>query len=103
MELNLITVTFKKRDEYDTAINAQGLPEAFRDVAGRLPVVRNILLSAKQNIEDGIVAEVSCEGVKHVVKCCEKQAQKLDELFHKVYPADNTSHTQRCYKAIKRK
>ena len=98
---SIITIFEGIRQVYETAKNAQGLPQAFHDVAGRLPFVRDILASAKQDIEDGIVDEVSCEGVKHVVKSCEEKAQKLDEIFHKVCPTGNASYTERYYKAIK--
>ena len=79
----------------------KAFPEAFRDVADRLPIVKNILGSAKEYIDKGDVGEDSCKGVKHVVKACEKKAKKLDELFHKAITADGASDVQRYYKAVK--
>jgi hypothetical protein len=98
---SIIAIADGTKQIYDAATNAQGLPEAFRDVAGRLPIVRNILGSAKQHIDKGDVDEYSCKGVKHVVEACEKKAKKLDELFHKAIPADGASDLKRYYKAVK--
>ncbi|MCJ1431036.1 hypothetical protein MMC27_000386 [Xylographa pallens] len=86
---------------YDSAKDARGLPEAFREVAGRLPIVRSILESAKQHIDKGDIGEDSCKGAKHVVKACEIKAKKLDDLFHSAIPADGTSDLKRYYKAVK--
>lgn len=98
---SIISIVDGTKQIYDAATNAQGLPEAFRDVADRLPIVKNILGSAKEYIDKGDVGEDSCKGVKHVVKACEKKAKKLDELFHKAIPADGASDVQRYYKAVK--
>ena len=86
---------------YDTATDAQGLPEAFHEVAGRLPIVGNILASAKQHIDQGDLDEDSCKGVRSVVETCEKKAKKLNELFSKAIPADGASSLKRYYKAVK--
>jgi N-terminal domain on NACHT_NTPase and P-loop NTPases len=98
---SIISIVDGTKQVYDAATNAQGLPEAFRDVAGRLPIVRNILGSAKQRIDNGDIDEDSCKGVKHVVEACEKKAKKIDELFHKAIPADGVSDLKRYYMAVK--
>jgi N-terminal domain on NACHT_NTPase and P-loop NTPases len=61
---SIISIVDGFKQIYDATTNAQGLPEAFRDAAGRLPIVRNILGSAKQHIGKGHVDESSCTGVK---------------------------------------
>jgi hypothetical protein len=98
---SIISIVDGTKKVYDAATNAHGLPEAFREVAGRLPIVRNILGLAEQHIEKGDVDEDSCKGVKHVVEACEKKAKKLDELFHNAIPADGASDLKRYYKAVK--
>jgi hypothetical protein len=98
---SIISIIDGTKQIYDAATNAQGLPEAFRDVAGRFPIIRNILGSAKQHIDKGDVDEDSCKGVKHIVEACEEKAKKLDELFHKAIPADGASGLKRYYKAVK--
>ena len=97
----IISIVDGTKQVYDAATNAQGLPEAFHAIAGRLPIVRNILGSAKQHIHEGDVDEASCKGVKHVVEACEKKAKKLDTLFQKAIPKDGASDLERYYKAVK--
>jgi len=98
---SIIAIIDGTKKVYDAATNTEGLPEAFREVSARLPIVRNILDSAKQCIDKGDVDEDSCKGAKHVVEACGKKTQKLDELFHKVIPADGASDLKRYYKAVK--
>ena len=98
---SVISIVDGTKKVYDAATNAQGLPEAFRVTAGRLPIVRNILGSAKQHLDDGDVDEISCKGVKHVVEDCEKKAKNLDTLFQKAIPKDGASGLERYYKAVK--
>jgi hypothetical protein len=98
---SIISILDGARQVYDAATDVHGLPEAFREIAGRLPIVTNILGLAKQHIDTGNVSEASCQGVKRVVEACEKKAEKLDELFHKALPADGASGLKRYYKAVK--
>ena len=98
---SIITIVHGIKQVYDAATNAQGLPEAFREVASRLPIVENILGSTQQHINRGDVDVHSCEGVKHVVEAGEKKAKKLDDLFHKAIPTDGASGLKRYYKAVK--
>ena len=98
---SIISITHGTKQVYDDATNAQGLPEAFREVAGRLPVIGNTLDSAKQSIEEREVNDDSCKGVRHIVEACEEKAKKLEELFHKAIPAIGASDLKRYYKAVK--
>ncbi|KAL9117500.1 MAG: hypothetical protein Q9187_005963 [Circinaria calcarea] len=98
---SIIAVVDGIKQVYDAATNAQGLPEAFRGVAGRLPIVDNILGSTQQHINRGDVDGDSCEGVKHVVEACEKKAKQLDDLFRKAISTDGASGLKRYYKAVK--
>ena len=98
---SIIAIVDGTKKVYDAATNAQGLPEAFREVAGRLPIVGNTLDSTKQNIEERKVNNDSCKGVKHVVEACEEKAKKLEELFHKAIPPDGASDLKRYYKAVR--
>ena len=98
---SIIAIVDGTKKVYDAATNAQGLPEAFREVAGRLPIVGNTLDSAKQNIEERKVNNDSCKGVTHIVEACEEKAKKLEELFHKAIPQDGASDLKRYYRAVK--
>jgi hypothetical protein len=98
---SIISIIDGTKQVYDAATNAQGVPEAFSKVAGRLPIVRNILGSTQQYIDEGDVDDDSCKGVKPIAEACEKKAKRLDELFHKAIPADGASDLKRYYKAVK--
>ena len=98
---SIIAIVDGTKKVYDAATNAQGLPEAFREVAGRLPIVMDILDSTKQNIQESKVNHDMCRGMKHIVGACEEKAKKLEELFHKAIPPDGASDLKRYYKAVK--
>ena len=98
---SIIAIVDRAKKVYDAATNPQGLPEPFREVADRLPIVRNTLNSIKQNIEERKVNNKSCKEVKHIVKACEEKARKLKELFHKAISSDGASDLKRYYKAVK--
>ena len=98
---SIIAIVDGAKIVYDAATNPQGLPEAFREVAGRLPIVENTLDSTKQNIEERKVNNDSCKGVKSIVEACEEKARKLEELFHMAIPPDGASDLKRYYKAVK--
>jgi hypothetical protein len=86
---------------YNAATSAEGLPEAFREVASRLPIITAILGGVERYIKDGDVSEHIYEGTQQVTKACQIKAKKLDELFRKVIPDDNTSRWDRYLSAIR--
>ena len=98
---SIATIVDEIKKVYDAATNAQGLPDAFRKVAGQLPIVWNILDSAEQNIKGGKVNNDACKGVEQVAKACKENAKKLEELFHKTIPGDDASRFTRYIKAVK--
>ena len=98
---SIISIVDGTKKVYDAATDTKGLPQAFREVRGRLPIVGSILGSAKQDIEERKVKNDSCKGVKHVVEACEEKAKSLEELFHKAIPAEGASDLKRYYKAVK--
>ena len=98
---SIISIVDGTRKVYDAATNAQGLPEAFCKVSGRLPIVENILGSTYQYIKGGKLNNDACKGVEQVAKACEENAKKLEELFHKTIPGDDASRLTRYIKAVK--
>ena len=98
---SIISIIDGTKKVYDAATNARGLPEAFREVADRLPIIGNTLDSSKRDIEQRKVNNDSCKGVKHIVEACEEKAKKLEELFRKAIPADVVSDLKRYYTAVK--
>jgi hypothetical protein len=97
---SIISIVDGTKQVYNAAKNPEGLPKAFCEVADRLPIVRNILDSAKQYIEEGD-NEDSYKGVKGVVEACEKKATRLDDMFHKAIPGDGASRVERYFSAVK--
>ncbi|EHK99126.1 hypothetical protein M7I_4958 [Glarea lozoyensis 74030] len=87
---SVVAIVDGTKQVYDAASNAQGLPEAFREVAGRLPIVKNILGSAERNIRDGHVDEAACKSMKPLIDRCKK-----------VLPADDATRWVRYVSAAK--
>jgi hypothetical protein len=98
---SVIAIVDGAKQVYDGASNATGLPEAFREVAVRLPIVRNILGSAEQHIRDGQVGEASCKAMKPLINRCKERAKTLDGIFQKVLPLDDASRLDRYISAAK--
>jgi hypothetical protein len=98
---SVIAIVDGTKQVYDGASNAKGLPEAFREVAGRLPIVRNILESAKQHIRNGQADEALCKAMKPLIDRCEERAKTLDGIFQKVLPPDDASRLDRYISAVK--
>ena len=98
---SIVSIVDGTKKVFEAAKDTKGLPEAFREVAGRLPVVESILGSAKQNIEEKGVNNDSRKGVENIVKACKEKAEKLQELFNKVVSGEGASRVERYCKAAK--
>lgn len=98
---SIVAIVDGTKQVFEAAKKTHGLPDAFREVAGRLPIVWNILNSIKQYAEDGYIDEASCAGVKAVVDLCGEKAKTLEELFHKVIPEAGSSRKKRYLSAVK--
>ncbi|KAH6717475.1 hypothetical protein BKA61DRAFT_547365 [Leptodontidium sp. MPI-SDFR-AT-0119] len=92
---SVIAIFDATKKVYDAAADSKGLPEAFREVAGRLPIVRTILGSVEQHISDGKVDEETCKFIKPVVITCKEKTEKFDLLFQKVIPPGDASRLDR--------
>ena len=98
---SVISILDETKQVYDAASNTNGLPEAFREVATRLPIVRDILDSAKQHIREGDTNEDSYKAAKNVVEDCQSKAQNLEKLFQRVIPADGASRAKKYLSAVR--
>lgn len=98
---SVVAIVDGTKQVYDAASNAKGLPEAFREAAAQLPIVHNILSSAKKYIEEGDANEGSCREAKDVVEDCKKKAEMLRKLFHKVIPAEDASRREKYILAVR--
>ncbi|KAL3955848.1 hypothetical protein ACCO45_009867 [Purpureocillium lilacinum] len=65
--------------------DARNLPRAFREVAEKLPLVRETLRIAEQQIKS-TSDEEACEAIKTVVENCKVKAERLKEIFTTVAP-----------------
>lgn len=98
---SILTIVDATKTVYDAANDVSGLPEAFREVAGLLPIVRDILNSAKQSLDNGTADADSFKGAKQTVKACETKATRLEELFKKAIPKNGATSVNRYYKAVR--
>lgn len=74
---SIISIINGTKQVYDATTSAEGLPGAFREVAGRLPIITNILGTAEQHIKEGASKEDSYQGVKQVIQPCQDKAKKF--------------------------
>lgn len=78
---SVISIVDGTKQVYDAASNTNGLPEAFREVAFRLPIVRDILESAKQRVGGGHANKDSYKAAKDVVEDCQSKASRAKKYL----------------------
>lgn len=97
---SVILIIEAAKKVYDAAGDAKGQPEAFRQVAAQLPLVIEILRSAKKSAStlDDTVQEAS----ERILKSCKSKAEQLQEIFQKVIRNDDDKWFDRYMKAPSR-
>ena len=98
---SIITIVDGAKKVYDAAKDARGLPGAFREVAGRLPIVETTLGTVKGRITGNVVDKNTCRAVQSVAEACEVKTKKLGDLFEKALPKDGGFDPKRYYRAVK--
>jgi hypothetical protein len=93
---SVISIIEATKTVYDAVKDAKGQPEAFRQVAARLPLVIEILHSAKARAQ----ALDETEALEHTLKSCKAKAEKLQEIFQKVIRKDDDKWYDRYKKAL---
>lgn len=83
---------------WDAVKDPKGQPEAFRQVAARLPLVRSILEKAKP--EANKLDEAGKEDLEKVLESCEEKAEKLIKIFRRVLPGGDDGWLERYRKAV---
>lgn len=86
---------------YSTVSDVSGLPEAFRDASTRLPLVRETLQTALQNLEMSDPDDSLYQAIKPVLDGCKQKAQRLEEVFRKVIPSASASRMERYLHAVR--
>jgi hypothetical protein len=95
---SVISITEATKTVYNAAKDTKGRPEAFRQVAARLPLVIEILHSAKARAQ--ALDETAEETLEPILKSCKAKAEKLQEIFQKVIGKDNDKGYDRYKKAL---
>jgi hypothetical protein len=109
---SVITIIETSRDLYDAASSVEGLHEAFRAVSQNIPLVLNILRDCKKvqeqtdrdyslttDADQKREVEESSRAVEPLIKACQENAKRLQEIFEKVVPDDDASWVERYKKA----
>ncbi|KAL1964900.1 hypothetical protein VTN77DRAFT_6253 [Rasamsonia byssochlamydoides] len=86
---------------YESLKDTRGLPQAFREVDQRLPLVQDILRTAERQINDGNPDEESCNAMKRAVELCRDKAERLETLFQKVALKSDASILERYRSAVR--
>lgn len=94
----VISIIDATKKIYDAAKDAEGQPEAFRQVAARLPLVIEILHSAEAKTR--ALNETAQDPLEHILKSCKAKAEKLQEIFHKVIRKDDDKWYDRYMRAL---
>ncbi|KAJ6262540.1 Vegetative incompatibility protein [Drechslerella dactyloides] len=94
---SVISIIDATKRLYDAAKDAKGQPEAFRQVAARLPLVETILQEAGSRAQTLNVNKE--EALKPIVESCNQKARNLKKIFKKVLKKDDDKWFDR-YKKI---
>jgi hypothetical protein len=94
----VISIIEATKTVYDAAKDAKGQPEAFRQVAARLPVVIEILRSAKEKAQT--LDETTQEALEPTLESCKAKAENLKKIFQKVIRKDDDKWYDRYKKAL---
>ncbi|KAK4107057.1 hypothetical protein N656DRAFT_561454, partial [Canariomyces notabilis] len=80
---------------YAAANNASGLPQAFRDVATRLPFVHETLQTVSRQLNTTNPDENSCKAISPILQRCENRVMQLEKIFRDVIPQADASRMER--------
>jgi hypothetical protein len=83
----VISIIDAARTVYDAAKDAKGQPEAFRQVAARLPLVNEILHSSKESTQT--LDESAREALKPILESYKAKAKNLEKVFQEVLGKDD--------------
>ncbi len=93
---SIISIVQATKVIYDGATDKSGLPKAFREVNGRLPLVLDILGEVKRQND---TSKKYSGDIPAVLKNCEDEAKDLRTIFDKVFRVDGASWQQKYLQA----
>jgi len=76
---SVISIIKATKTVYDAAKDAEGQPEAFRQVAARLPLIIEILHNAEERAQ--ALDETAQEGLEPILESCKAKAENLNKIF----------------------
>jgi nucleotidyltransferase/DNA polymerase involved in DNA repair len=105
---SVITIIETSQDIYDAASSAEGLHEAFRVVSQNIPLVLNILHDCKKaqeqvdknyslTVNDNLKRDIeeSNKAIEPLIKACQENANRLQDIFQQVVPEGDASRVKR--------
>lgn len=78
--------------------DAQGLPPKLRELVEHLPVIEDLLKSARKNCVEGKVTGEASKDAEPILKQCEQALRKLVDIFEKACPKDKDNLGKRLWK-----
>ncbi|KAF2475615.1 uncharacterized protein BDR25DRAFT_278147 [Lindgomyces ingoldianus] len=94
----VISITEATKTVYDATKDAKGQPDAFRQVAARLPLVNDILQISKERVQ---TLDMSAQdSLRPLLQSCNKKAQDLQKLFQRVIRKDDDKWYDRYKKVL---
>lgn len=97
----IISILGTIKSIHDGVQDARGLPEAFHDVADRLPLAQDTLKVIETYISERNAQNDSCEAMRPVTEACKEKATRLEKIFEKVAPQPDDSRFER-YRSVAR-
>lgn len=94
----VISIIEATKTVYDAAKDAKDQPEAFGQVAARLPIVTEILRSAEERAS--ALEETALEALEHTLESCKAKAENLKTIFQEVIRKDDDKWYDRYKKAL---
>lgn len=87
---------------YNAAHDAKGLPEAFKEVADRLPLVNDTLKLIDKHLQGNYTSldDEAASAIQERLEICHEKARKLEVIFNNCIPDDHTSRIDRYVKAV---
>jgi len=96
---SIISIIDTTKKIYDAAHDINGLPKAFRDVAGKLPLILELVKGAEQFVKSSDINQDACKALKTILEPCRRRMTEVQEVFDKVIPKKRGSIVDRYLKA----
>ncbi|KAK7968784.1 hypothetical protein PG988_007857 [Apiospora saccharicola] len=96
-----LTIIEAVQKVYDAAKNAEDIPKAFQEVALRLPLLRETLEIVEQQCNRDDFDDLASSEVLSSVRRIKKKLRKLETIFNKCIPTEDSSRFERYILALR--